>query len=423
MANRNVTIKLTELGSDIENISIYKSSFTDANYIASVSRAVLMGDGYTFSVDDQISKFLLFSGEPCNTTLELNLPSPTTTTTTAGTTTTSTTTTTAAPTTTTTTPQPVAGDVSFTVYFNDSLTNASLNNTSSQTIHAQPGTSGLSIASKTITPDTNYVNSSYSVSIGGTNPGSISGPTSVTNSVSGFTLNMPQNGGDATIVVSGNATPVATTTTTSTTTTSTTTTSTTTTLAPISTRFYYTNTNIFTSMASSASPSNTFLYRSGGTSIAVGTQLYTDSALSTQASSNTLGEWIGVETSGNTTFTGWYNGANNITYPSGSGGDQLVKINSTGQIIEKRNSIIYMGLYEGQSCADAFTATTSSPVSNHYLSQGSFATGQVQNYGSGLFNGNYYARFSSGTLEVGQYVASPSGASNGYIQGVSSCPP
>ena len=94
MANRDVTIKLTELGSDIENVSIYKSSFTEANYVASVSRTVLMGSGYTFSVDDQVSKFLLFSGEPCNATLELELPSPTTTTTTAsGTTTTSTTTT------------------------------------------------------------------------------------------------------------------------------------------------------------------------------------------------------------------------------------------------------------------------------------------------------------------------------------------
>lgn len=426
MANRDVTVKLTELGSDIENISIYKSSFTDANYIASVSRAVLMGDGYTFSVDDQISKFLLYSGEPCNTTLELNLPSPTTTTTTAGTTTTSTTTTTAAPTTTTTTPEPQPGDVSFTVYFNDSLTNADFN-TGSQTITAQPGDSGLSIASKTIAPETNYVNSSYSVSIGGNNPGAISGPTSVTNSVSGFTLNMPQNGGNATITVTGSATPVATTTTTSTTTTSTTTTSTTTTttVAPISTRFYYSNQTYIYSMASDANPSSVFLYRAGGTSFGVGTQLYTDAQLTTQASSVNYGDWIGMESSGGVSFVGIYNAGNNITAPTMSGGDTLVKINNIGVVTEVQGALVYMGLYEGQSCSDAFTATTSSSTGGHYISAGSFMTGGVKNFGTGLFNGNYYARYIGSSLEVGQYTASPSGASNGYFTGVTSsyeCP-
>ena len=43
MANRDVTIKLTELGSDIENVSIYKSSLDEANYVVSASRTVLMG--------------------------------------------------------------------------------------------------------------------------------------------------------------------------------------------------------------------------------------------------------------------------------------------------------------------------------------------------------------------------------------------
>ena len=129
MANRDVTIKLTELGSDIDNVSIYKNNLDESNFIVSASRSVLMGSGYTINIDDQVSKFVLFSGEPCNATLELELPSPTTTTTTAsGTTTTSTTTTTtAAPTTTTTT---IAGSLSYQVTFTNSMTGGELNNNS-----------------------------------------------------------------------------------------------------------------------------------------------------------------------------------------------------------------------------------------------------------------------------------------------------
>ena len=181
-------------------------------------------------------------------------------------------------------------------------------------------------------------------------------------------------------------------------------------------------------MAGQSNPTAVTLWRAGGTGVGVGTQLYTSSTLSntTKASSSVYGQWIGMESAGGpTTFNGIYNAGNNITAPSMSGGDTLVKISSTGVVTEIQSTLVYMGLYEGTSCADAFTATTSSGTSGHYISQGSFATGQVKNFGTGLSNGSYYARYVNSSLEVGQYIASSDGASNGYIQGVNSvysCP-
>ena len=125
-----------------------------------------------------------------------------------------------------------------------------------------------------------------------------------------------------------------------------------------------------------------------------------------------------------TTFNGIYNAPNSITAPTMSGGDKLVRISGTGVIMEIYDSLVYMGLYEGTSCADAFTATTSSSVSNHYLGTGSFATG-VENFGTGLSNGSYYARYVGSTLEVAQYTANVNGAVKGTLNMVSSvysCP-
>lgn len=223
MANRDVTVKLTELGSDIENISIYKSSFTDANYIASVSRAVLMGDGYTFSVDDQISKFLLYSGEPCNTTLELNLPSPTTTTTTtAGTTTTTTTTTTAAPTTTTTT-QPSPTSRSFQLNISNQTTGgAVLSGLTSRTFTGTPGTqfthqNTISVANGYTVPNTISATdvSSYITT-------SLTGDSSSTSRTLTSTVTIPSSNDSGTVTINGSFTQATTTTTAAPTTTTTT---------------------------------------------------------------------------------------------------------------------------------------------------------------------------------------------------------
>jgi hypothetical protein len=222
MANRDVTVKLTELGSDIENISIYKSSFTDANYIASVSRAVLMGDGYTFSVDDQISKFLLYSGEPCNTTLELNLPSPTTTTTTSAGTTTTSTTTTAAPTTTTTTPQPSPTDKSYQLNIINSTTGgAVISGATTITLTGPPNSSRshtnvISAANGYTSPNT----------ITATSPQAeitpqLNGTTSSTSRTLTSTVVIPANGGNGQVTIYGNFTQTTTTTAAPTTTTTT----------------------------------------------------------------------------------------------------------------------------------------------------------------------------------------------------------
>ena len=432
MANRDVTVKLTELGSDIENISIYKSSFIDANYIASVSRAVLMGDGYTFSVDDQVSKFLLYSGEPCNTTLELNLPSPTTTTTTSAGTTTTSTTTTAAPTTTTTTPQPSPTDKSYQLNIINSTTGgAVISGATTITLTGPPNSSRthtnvISAANGYTTPNT----------ITATSPQAeitpqLNGTTSSTSRTLTSTVVIPANGGNGQVTIYGNFTQTTTTTTTTAAPTTTTTTAapttTTTTLAPASTRFYHANQNSITGMASSSNPTAVTLWRAGGTNVGVGTQLYTSDTLTNanKATSVVYGDWIGMEyAGGSTTFNGIYNATNNINAPTMSGGDKLVKINATGVIIEMYDSLVYMGLYEGTSCADAFTATTSSGVSNHYLGTGSFATG-VNNYGTGLSNGNYYARYVGSNLEVAQYTAGVNGAVKGTLNMVSSaysCP-
>ena len=212
MANRDVTIKLTELGSDIDNVSIYKSSFTDANFIASVSRAVLMGDGYTFSVNDQISKFLLYSGEPCNATLELELPAPplatTTTTTTVAPTTT---TTTVAPTTTTTTAGPTTR--SFTIYIQDNTgAGATVGGLASKTFTGVPNsvhtlTNTISMVSSGYTTPNTLSETDNSGSI----TTSLSGSSSSTSRTLTSTVTMPSSNANG--IVTTTAAPTTTTTT------------------------------------------------------------------------------------------------------------------------------------------------------------------------------------------------------------------
>ena len=222
MANRDVTIKLTELGSDIDNVSIYKSSFTDANFIASVSRAVLMGDGYTFSVNDQISKFLLYSGEPCNATLELDLPSPplgTTTTTAAPTTTTTTT----APTTTTTTPS--ATSRSFTISIQDNTgAGATVGGLAQKTFTGEPNSTHDLI--NTISAASNNYTAPNTISVtdnSGSITTSLTGNSSSTSRTLTSTVTIPSSNSSGVVTITGNFTQVATTTTTAAPTTTTTT--------------------------------------------------------------------------------------------------------------------------------------------------------------------------------------------------------
>ena len=290
MANRDVTIKLTELGSDIDNVSIYKSSFTDANFIASVSRAVLMGDGYTFSVNDQISKFLLYSGEPCNATLELELPAPplgtTTTTTTVAPTTT---TTTVAPTTTTTTAGPTSRTFVLSIS-NQTGAGAAVSGSTSRTFTGTPGTPFTNqnvismVSSGYTTPNTiSVTDNSGSIAT------NLTGNSNSTSRTLTSTVTMPSSNSSGVVTITGNFTQVVTTTTAAPTTTTTTAapTTTTTTAAPPNSLVIYNDTGSCANDAciNHGSGSTTTLYYTGN----LPATMYTDQALTTQAGSSLNG--------------------------------------------------------------------------------------------------------------------------------------
>lgn len=196
--------------------TLTKNGFVDIDLVfplvstpITYNAAITTPDACTLQLQSQASTFDIYQGENQEWRGDSYecVQGTTTTTTTTTTTAPTTTTTTSAPTTTTTTTT-TAGAVDFVVSFVDSITNATFS-TTSETISALAGATNLSVGTKTITPDTNYNNASYTVAVSGSNSSSISAPSTVTNSLSGITITeMPNGGGSATITVSGAATYV-----------------------------------------------------------------------------------------------------------------------------------------------------------------------------------------------------------------------
>ena len=72
MPNRDVTIKGTEVGLDVNKVTIYKSSISASNLVAVVPKSVFMS-GYSFSDDDQQEDYVCQCDDPCRTVLNLSL--------------------------------------------------------------------------------------------------------------------------------------------------------------------------------------------------------------------------------------------------------------------------------------------------------------------------------------------------------------
>lgn len=72
MPNRDVTIRGTEVGLDINKISIYRGSISSSNLVAVVPKSVFMA-GHSFSDDDQQEDYVCQGDDPCRTVLNLSL--------------------------------------------------------------------------------------------------------------------------------------------------------------------------------------------------------------------------------------------------------------------------------------------------------------------------------------------------------------
>ena len=72
MPNRDVTIRGTEVGLDINKISIYRGSISSSNLIAVVPKSVFMA-GHSFSDDDQQEDYVCQGDDPCRTVLNLSI--------------------------------------------------------------------------------------------------------------------------------------------------------------------------------------------------------------------------------------------------------------------------------------------------------------------------------------------------------------
>jgi len=68
MPNRDVIIRGTELGLDVNKVAIYKNTISDSNLIGVVSKSIFMS-GYRFSDDDTQEDYVCQCDDPCNTVL------------------------------------------------------------------------------------------------------------------------------------------------------------------------------------------------------------------------------------------------------------------------------------------------------------------------------------------------------------------
>lgn len=72
MANRSVTIKLRNVGLDINNLSIYRNSISDSNLVAVVPKSIII-NGYVFEDDEFQENYVIQADNPCLSILNLRL--------------------------------------------------------------------------------------------------------------------------------------------------------------------------------------------------------------------------------------------------------------------------------------------------------------------------------------------------------------
>ena len=74
MPNRSLTIQGTEVGLDINKVSIYKDSISSSNLVGTVDKSIFMS-GYSFIDDDQQEDYVCQGDDPCRTVLNLSIRS------------------------------------------------------------------------------------------------------------------------------------------------------------------------------------------------------------------------------------------------------------------------------------------------------------------------------------------------------------
>jgi hypothetical protein len=74
MPNRSLTIRGTEVGLDINKVSIYKDSISSSNLVGTVDKSIFMS-GYSFIDDDQQEDYVCQGDDPCRTVLNLSIRS------------------------------------------------------------------------------------------------------------------------------------------------------------------------------------------------------------------------------------------------------------------------------------------------------------------------------------------------------------
>jgi hypothetical protein len=72
MPNRDITIKGREIGLDVNKVSIYRNSISDANLVAVVPKTIFMS-GYSFLDDETQEDYVCQCDDPCRTVLNLSL--------------------------------------------------------------------------------------------------------------------------------------------------------------------------------------------------------------------------------------------------------------------------------------------------------------------------------------------------------------
>jgi len=72
MPNRSLTIQGTEVGLDINKVSIYKDSISSSNLVGTVDKSIFMS-GYSFIDDDQQEDYVCQGDDPCRTVLNLSI--------------------------------------------------------------------------------------------------------------------------------------------------------------------------------------------------------------------------------------------------------------------------------------------------------------------------------------------------------------
>ena len=72
MPNRSLTIQGTEVGLDINKVSIYRDSISSSNLVGTVDKSIFMS-GYSFIDDDQQEDYVCQCDDPCRTVLNLSI--------------------------------------------------------------------------------------------------------------------------------------------------------------------------------------------------------------------------------------------------------------------------------------------------------------------------------------------------------------